>query len=249
MKDILREIGLTDSEIRVYLGVLDLGDSTKGPITDRSQVTGSKTYEVLERLKQKGLITEYLKNKVKHYKAASPKQLLQYLEEKKQKIDSTESHIKTILPQLLGKYHASIKENEVELYTGLKGMQAIFYEQIDIMNPGETNYVIGGTAGIGEEAMMAFFQKIHKLRAEKKIKTRMLYNNRQKKETEKLFSRYKYTETRYIAHTSPVAINIYKDRTVIIIFGAEITAIHIRSQDVAGSFMEYFNMLWKQSEK
>lgn len=244
MKTILREIGLTDSEINVYLAVLELGDSTKGPITNKSQVTGSKTYEILERLKQKGLITEYLKNKIKHYKAANPKQLLQYLEEKKQKIDSAETQIRSILPQLLAQYNTSIKDSEVELFTGLKGMQAIFYEQIDIMNPGETAYVIGGTKGIAEEAMIAFFQKIHQLRAEKKIKTKMLYNKRQKMTTQELFNKCAYTQTKYIEHTSPVAINIYKDRTVIIIFSSEIIAIAIKSQDVANSFLEYFNMLW-----
>ena len=85
------------------------------------------------------------------------------------------------------------------------------------------------------------------MREKKKIKTKMLFNYRQKETTKLLYSNKKYlgTTTKFIQHTSPVAINIYKDRTVIIIFGKQITSIHIKSQDVADSFIEYFNLLWK----
>ena len=37
----------------------------------------------------------------------------------------------------------------------------------------------------------------------------------------------------------------YLDRTIIIIFGKQINAIKIKSIDVANSFIEYFNLLWK----
>ena len=79
----------------------------------------------------------------------------------------------------------------------------------------------------------------------------MLYNLRQKAAASKDYSTKKYpgTTTKYIEHTSPVAINIYKDRTTIIIFSKKISAIHIKSQDVANSFLEYFNILWKQAIK
>jgi len=248
---ILTEIGLTGSEIKVYLALLDLGDSTRGSIVNKSGITGSKAYEVLERLQEKGLVTIYIKNKIKHFKPANPKQLLYYLENKKENLETVETELNNILPGLLKNFNSSKEDQEVELLTGLKGLEILFREQVDIMNSGETCYVIGGTKGVEEEAMLAFFQKIHHLRTAKQIKTKMLYNLRQKKETEQLFSSktYKGTQTRYIQHTSPVAINIYKNRTVIVLFGKKITSIHIRSQDVANSFMEYFNLLWKQGEK
>ena len=74
----------------------------------------------------------------------------------------------------------------------------------------------------------------------------MLFNLRQKETTKKLYSLKKYssTKTRYIQHTSPVAINIYKDRTIIIVFGKRINSISIKSSDVASSFIEYFKLLW-----
>jgi len=248
--DVIKEIGLTDSEMKVYLALLELGDSTRGSIVNKSRVAGSKIYDILEKLQQKGLVSIYTENNVKHFKPTNPKQLLTYLEDKKKRITQVETQVKTVLPRLLAEFHASKEEQEVELLSGMKGLEIIFREQIDLLNPGETCYVIGGTRGFGEEAVYAFFQKMHMLRAQKKIKTRMLFNLRQRESTERLYSSKEYagTTTRYIPHTSPVAINIYKNRTVIIIFGKSTSAIHITSQDVANSFMEYFDLLWKQAK-
>lgn len=249
MEQVLKELGLTHSEIRVYLALLDLGDSTRGDIVNKSGIAGSKIYDILEKLKEKGLVSIYDQNRIRHFKPINPKQILNYIEGKKEEIHKIEQDAKSILPTLLLKFTSSTKEQEVELLSGLKGLEILFREQVEILGAGEICYVIGGTKGTQEEPIVAFFQKIHLLREGKKIKTKMLYNLRQKTATERFYSsnKYPHTETRYIKHTSPVAINVYKDRTVIIIFSGAITAIHIKSDDVAQSFKEYFELLWKQA--
>jgi len=251
MKHVLEEIGLTGGEIKVYLSLLELGDSTRSNIVNKSKISGSKVYDVLEKLQAKGLVAIYTQNKVKHFKPANPKQILYYLEEKRKKIGDIEAQAKNILPALLAQFKASKEEHEVELLTGLKGLEVIFREQIDIMKAREIHYVIGGTKGSEEGAVVAFFQKIHALREKKKIKSKMLYNYRQKQNTEKFFGtkKYPHSETRYIKHSSPVSINIYKNRVVIIVFGKTVTAIHIKSQDIANSFLEYFKLLWTTSTR
>ena len=244
-ESVLKEIGLTDSEIKIYFALLKLGDSTRNNIVSNSGITGSKVYEVLEKLQQKGLVAIYVQNKVKHFKPTNPKQILYYLEEKKKQIHQVEEQAKQIIPFLLQQFDESKEDQEVELLSGLKGLEIIFREQVEILKKGETCYVIGGTKGTDEEIVLAFFKKIHELREEKKIKTKMLYNLRQKIDILKNYSSKQYpgTQTKFIEHASPVAINIYKDRTVIVIFSKKINTIHIKSQDVANSFMEYFNIL------
>jgi len=248
---VLREAGFTDSERKVYLALLDLGESTRSAVVDRSGIAGSKIYEVLERLQQKGLVSVYVKNKTKHFRPTNPSQILRYLESRREEIVETEKSAKSILPELLAKYASSKESQEVELVSGISGLQMLFMEQIDILNSGDTCYVIGGTRGIEEGAVHAFFHKIHVLREQKKIKTRMLFNLNQKESWASNFASPKYrgTSIRYIEHASPVALNIYKDRTVIILFGKDISAIHIRSKDVASSFLEYFELLWRTAKQ
>ncbi|HLC54791.1 MAG TPA: helix-turn-helix domain-containing protein [Candidatus Nanoarchaeia archaeon] len=246
---ILKEIGLTNAETHVYLALIRLGEAARGDIVHTSNVAGSKVYDLLHKLQEKGLVSVYLKNKIQHFKPTNPSQLITYIEEKKEKLKKIEQQTRTLLPSLLAQFNSFKKKQEVELITGLKGLEVIFREQVSLLDKGETCFVIGGTWGTGqidETIVQTFFEKIHLLREEKGIKTKMLFNINQKAVTEKLYSSKKYPETKthYIEHTSPVAINIYKDRTVIIIFSSEINAIHIKSKDVAESFKEYFNLLW-----
>lgn len=248
---ILKKIGLTESEKKVYITLLELGDSTRGTIVNKSEITGSKVYEILEKLQNKGLVSIYLKNKVKHFKPTNPTQILNYLEKKREEILSIEKQTKDILPTLLAKYNSSKENQEVELISGMKGLEMIFREQVDLLKKGETCYVIGGTKGMDEDEVIAFFRKIHVMREAKKIKSKMLFNSPLRKTYKNFYPKKEFpgTNTRYIEHSSPVAINVYKNRTVIIIFGSGITSIYIKSQDVANSFGEYFNLLWKSSKK
>ena len=237
IKKVLQQIGLTDSEIKVYLGLLNIGESTRNSIVHESGIAGSKIYDILDKLQKKGLVSVYTQNKIKHFKATNPTQIKHYLEEKKDTLSLLEKSAEEILPELLAKFNASKEEQEVQLLFGMKGLQTIFYEQIDDLEKGEYNYVIGGTDGNAEDrTVVTFFEKIHTMRAQKGILTKLMYNERNEKET----------ETKPLKHTAPVAINIWKNKTAILIFGKQITAIYISSQDVANSFKEYFDLLWEQ---
>ena len=50
----LRNIGLTEGEIKVYTGLIKLGETTTGPLVDESGVSLSKVYAILDRLAKKG---------------------------------------------------------------------------------------------------------------------------------------------------------------------------------------------------
>ena len=81
----LEELGLTNGEIKVYLALVKLGETTSGPIVDESGISVSKVYYVLDRLAKKGLVSHVVKNNVKHFSAATPDRLLDYLKEKEEK--------------------------------------------------------------------------------------------------------------------------------------------------------------------
>lgn len=244
---IFEDIGLSANERQVYLALLEIGDSTRTNIVKKTGIAGSKIYDVLERLKNKGLVGIYIHNNTKHFKPLNPKQLLNYLDEKEKTVQSQKVEIEQILPILTTKFLENKEEQEVELIAGLKAVHLYFEEQIAELKKGEYNYVIGGTKGNNDEHIIAFFKKIHRLREEKGIKTKMLYNTRQKKTARQEYGTEEFpnSETRYIEHTSAVAINIHNNKTFIIIFGNELTGVKITSQDVANSFLEYFNLLWK----
>jgi len=97
----LERIGLTSSEIKVYLALLKLGQVTAGPIVDEAKITRSKIYDILERLKQKGLVSHIIKEKTKYFSAADPHNILTYLDKKEEEIKQDKTAITKIIPELL----------------------------------------------------------------------------------------------------------------------------------------------------
>ena len=90
----LENLGLTPGEIKVYLALVKLGQTTSGPLVDESGVSVSKIYNVLDRLAKKGLASHIVKQRVKHFQAADPNRLLDYLKEKEADLEKQEKSLK-----------------------------------------------------------------------------------------------------------------------------------------------------------
>ena len=122
----LEEIGLTKNEIKIYLALLELGLTTSGAIIKKTGIHTSKVYDGLERLSEKGLVTHIIKANTKHFKAVSPDRLLDFLENKKKRLEQQENEIKNILPELKLKQQLVGDETEAEIFKGWKGMDTVY---------------------------------------------------------------------------------------------------------------------------
>jgi len=82
MKEELKNFGLTENEARVYLAIVEIGEATTTPIRKKTDIHMSRVYEALNSLVEKGLVSYFLKNNVKHFQASDPKILIHLLNEK-----------------------------------------------------------------------------------------------------------------------------------------------------------------------
>ncbi|MFQ6095576.1 MAG: TrmB family transcriptional regulator [Candidatus Bathyarchaeia archaeon] len=81
---ILREMGLTEYETRVYLGLLEIGASTASRISGHANVPYSKIYEVLNSLEDKGWIQSQTGRPRRYY----PKPPVEALEATKMRLEN-----------------------------------------------------------------------------------------------------------------------------------------------------------------
>jgi len=243
----LEEIGLTKSEIKVYLALLELGASTTGPIIDTSQTANSKIYSVLEKLIQKGLVTFYKQESLKYYKAANPLQITHYLEEKKSEINKQEKAVQSILPSLSLMFNQKEQDREAIVFKGPKGIKAGFEDVVDTMEQGEEIHIMG-VYQFGDEyrRLATYFQKIRK---KKGVKANLLIN-KSAKEIADIFKDYPPLEIRFMEEgvVTPALFIIYKNK-VIISLGDEMTMFMIKSESAADSFRIYHKQLWDKAEK
>jgi len=72
---ILEDIGLTNSEIKTYMALLELGSSTAGTILEKSRLQNSVLHRALNTLIGKGIVTYILEGKKKVYQATEKNSL------------------------------------------------------------------------------------------------------------------------------------------------------------------------------
>src|SRR3990167_6784353 len=98
--DILRKIGLTENEIKIYIHLLKSGSSTAYEIGKQTGIYRVHVYDKLEQLMDKGLVTHIYKGAKKYFQATSPSKIKHYLEDKKRELETQEQAVEAILPEL-----------------------------------------------------------------------------------------------------------------------------------------------------
>ena len=244
--ELFEEIGLTKSEISVYLAMLELGSCTTGKIVDKSRASSSKIYEILERLIQKGLASVVVERGIKHFEAAPPERILDYLKEKKIKLESQEQEVKKILPELQLKKMFAKYKTEAILFRGMKGLETAFNDVFKVLKKGETVYAF--VVGELDEKMYNFFTKQYELRAKEGIKTRTIYSERGRRYCNlRKYIKNNLGKVIPTAMTSPATVTTYGSKVILRMGGwKDVIAVMIDNKSLAESFLEQFNLLWNQ---
>lgn len=243
-KTMLQDIGLTQNEIKIYLELLKLGTTTTGMIIKRTGIHGSKVYNGLERLAEKGLVGHVIIANTRHFTAVGPDRLIDFLEDKKRKIGEQEKGIREILPELKKRMRAGEEETDAEVFRGWKGMETVFNEGIREMGKGDTWYVLGAYPGEDRERTDRFIQKVIAKCEKKKMKWRVIYNE-SARDTFRYEQESPITSNRFLDQETPATINIYKDVVFIALWIREPVAFRVRNAKVADSFRNYFEVMWR----
>lgn len=242
---ILEEVGLTKSEVSVYIALLDLGSSATGKIVDKAKVSSSKIYEILDRLIQKGLVGFIVKSGVKYFEAASTERIMDYMKDKEKEFARQKKELNEILPELDLRQKASKFKSEATIYKGVKGIETAFLSSLDLLKKGEEVLVMGIPRR--SETLNTFFVKLGEERASRGIKERRIINESAKKDLQNLKKNLPLCQVKTTPEITPAAINIFKDRVIIFPETTEDPMlISIDNKEVAESFRIQFEFWWNQ---
>jgi len=247
---LIEKVGLTKGESKVYVALLEIGQSSITEIVKGSGVSTSKSYDILHRLEEKGLVSHVIIGGVKYFKAANPERLKEILEEKHKDVENTILRIDKLIPELVAKQKLKEGDEEAEIFVGVKGLISVFNEETEWMKKTKgISYVIGATKGGGAGKQIDdFFNLLQAKRDRLKLRTRLVFNDNMRGKFQYL-EKSKYCEIRYIEVGSEMtSINIFNDKTVIAIYSKRPFLFVIKSKDVAEDFREYFNILWRKGK-
>ncbi len=233
---ILQELGLTESESKVYLALLELGPSLAGSISRKTGIHRRNIYDITERLIKKGLIGYIVKNNRRLFEAANPERLKEIIDEKQKLLDEN-------LQDLNFLYQKTKEKQETNFYKGIEGLKTVFQDQLEIKGK-EREILILGASQSAFEILPFYFKWYDEDRKKKKIKVRIIAS-------EELRKSIPLSEIRYLPqkYANPLAINIYGNKVAIILWKKSPIAIVIKEQEIADSYKKYFELVWKIARK
>lgn len=237
IKSKLESLGLTSTESKLYLTLLQIGESTAVQLAKQTSIHRRTIYDNLAILIKKGLVSYKLKNNVKYFEAINPKAFQGFLEEKN-------NTLLEILPQLISLFEYKRKSPQITIIEGVQGAKSIIEEAT---NSNKTIYWMGG--GLFFFDALGFSKDfVEKKLSESKIriiqaKTPNIEKRLKlfKKENIKLLSKKYISKIGYTVYEDTVAIGLIQEK--------EITTIKIVSEEFAKGFKNYFELIWNTKEK
>jgi len=235
MKEQIREAGLTENEAKMYLTLLEIGPSNAGLISRKAGMHRRVVYDTAYMLIKKGLVGYILRNNVRLFQAVSPERLKEMIKEKEKIIDE-------VLPNMLSLFGKTKEKEETNFYKGRNGLKTVFEDQIA---EGKEILILGASP-LAYEILQFYFHWFDKRRAEKKIKTRIIFN---KKDS---LPKIPCSDIRVLPekYSSPLAVNIYGEKLALILWSkANPFAVVIKNSEMAEGYRKYFELLWKIARK
>jgi len=239
LQDTLEDLGLSEKEIKVYVSLVETGESSVNLIAKRSELNRVTVYPILKGLIEKGFVSKFLMDRRSFFNAIDPKQIIEILREK-------ERRVKAILP-LLESRKGNIKNlTSIELFKGKKGISS-FIEKI--YSSGEPELWAYGNGSIIGKTLEYQSLNARNIRLQRKIKLNIISSPAK----EEYFKdpRYKsLTKIKFNDSLENIQIYIlFGRRTIgILELSKELFGIIIENEEIAHYHKFVFDLLLKTSK-
>ncbi|MBN1645927.1 hypothetical protein JW868_02710 [Candidatus Woesearchaeota archaeon] len=247
--EILEQIGFTKGEVKVYFALLEMGITTIGPLSKAADITPAKVYPILDKLSKKGLIAEVIQSNTRHFEAAGPQKILEYMDLRKKQIEEEKESIQKLIPEIELKQKLSKYQQKAKVYQNLEGMRTLYNEIINYLKQNNEDYT-GFTLQPHEytEKAIYFFREFDTKRRNLGIKTKLLCQEDSRNRIRSIAGYDKNIIVKYIPYSLPTGLQVWSDKIAILIWKEVPTAFVIQSQHIAQAYKKFFKDLWEQGK-
>jgi len=240
IKALLRKAGLTDYEVNAYLILLEKGALTAKQISYGAQIPFSKVYQVLNSLERKGWI-EVSRKRPSRFFPKSPKAA-------KASVNSEWVQIeKAVVDELMPLYEKIKSKEKYDIWI-LRGLENIIPKFKEMLKNCREELLIA-IPSVKGELLKDVLQFIHPSLIGDKVQVRFIVSEGVDESLHGFFSKIGEVRKRDKMFGGGVISDAVE---VLLIFSderGEVTAIWSDHPGLAGLAKDYFNYLWRESEK
>ncbi|MFZ2154455.1 MAG: helix-turn-helix domain-containing protein [Candidatus Moraniibacteriota bacterium] len=241
----LKNLGLSEKEVLVYLALLQLGSATPYQIAKKSGIKRPTAYVIAEDLVKKGLIVHVPGEEKKRYIAKSPEA---FIEEREERLMAA----KQILPELKSYQKNSAQKASIMYFEGFEGLkQAYQYREKELYNKEITGFFASNADATPE--VNDFFLKWNDHREKHHIKARGVTVDTP---LLKSFNRFINSDTGAVTakflpeslYSSKISIEACDDQFVRIFIYESVETLIVQSPKFTKAIKEIFELVWKSLE-
>ena len=225
----LKNLGLRDSEINVYLALLNLGTAGVSEIAKKAGMYNKNTYDALKRLNELGLASKATEEKKLVFHAEDPEKLFWMWESRK-------DHLTAVIPELTKIYRQAPSEEEIFTYKGRTGLKSVFEDVLKSDRCMEMGDIVKF-----KEYVQNYYMKYQFRKRERKMRCKTIITSSMSQTNKNKLTREIWGGVRFIDRDYPSLIVIYSNKVAFIHFGEEIFETIVKSNILYERYSNYFN--------
>jgi sugar-specific transcriptional regulator TrmB len=118
-------LGITKNEFKIYQTLLKSGASTITSLADKAQLDERSAYDYIERLINKGLVGQIIKNNKRMFLSLNPNMLSYYIDEQKKAFEADFKEIEGIAKKGSNKLYLNIISQKADLMRIIKKIEKV----------------------------------------------------------------------------------------------------------------------------
>ncbi|USN46028.1 MAG: hypothetical protein H6502_02730 [Candidatus Woesearchaeota archaeon] len=242
----LQSAGLTLTEARIYLFLLEVQQAKAREICKQLNLHSSHIYDLLDKLLNKGLISYKLVNNTKIFYPANPEILLSKFKEKEEKLQEEKQDLDNFIRELHKLQLKKSNNDYFKYFEGTQGVRSMFLEFINSWEQNTTVHVF--SAPIAYNRWNAFLlEYFHPIRTEKKIQLKLIIPKSMKKHGSER-EQFPLTDIKYTDEEYPAEFAVCGEYVYILSENEKPYAMLYKDKNFAETQKMVFNQLWENTK-
>lgn len=234
-------LGLSETETKVYLASLSLGPTSVQDIAKEAKLSRTATYDAVEELQKRGLLSTYVRGKKRFFAAEEPEQAVAYFRDNVNKMESQLEVLLHALPEL--KLRVGGERPAVHFYEGDDGVFALFRDvaEVDPKQLDEVSNVEDVYSHLDEK----FLLEVRKAIKPDRMRYRILHRGEARNPREGV-QLCRLPDDMGMFHGD---IWIYENRVAFVTFVGKVVTVIVESKPFADTARVLFEAAWRTCKK
>lgn len=246
----LLQLGLSAKEALVYVSTLETGEATIPSISSATKLSRGTVYDIVEKLKVKGFLSEIKKGKRRKIVAENAtNKLYSVLDSQHAELQKAKKVVEKILPTINALSGGQDFKPQIRVYEGEKGFRKVWDEIFSFKE--KTFLSISRIETFQKFMGQDFLNEIQTRKANLGFTSRAINEDSAQAQEMKLNDPKYFRETRLAPKEFqfPSSEIIFGDKIAMFSTREENIIVVIESKDFAETHRAYFEMIWKMLEK